>query len=184
MARPRVRPRLLEAAVALWREQGPSALTTRAVAEKAGVTEASVFNNFADKGGLLRALIQEGLPEFPRLVALLEQPTTSLPSWLEQVFLAAIDYFTLVLPLAAQAFGRPGQAQGAHGEVHARLSQALAALPSPPDDPDTIALLLLGAAMHSATTRLTLGHSILGVADDEVARRVIKSLLSGQRFQH
>lgn len=176
MARPRVRARLLAAAAELWRSQGMAALTTRAVAAAAGVTEASVFNNFGDKAGLLRALVQEALPEFARLDALLNSPTTPHAPWLEQVFCAGVDYFRAVLPLAAQAFGNPGQPDDSHSAVHTRLSQALATLQPPPADPAATALLLLGAAMHSATTQLAMGRSVLSEDPAELARRVVAGL--------
>ncbi len=87
MARPRVRERLLDAAYMLLRDEGAGALTTRGVAAKAGTTEASVFNNFGDKAGMLRALINERLPELVEAKDCVEHGSTEdLRQWLELVY--------------------------------------------------------------------------------------------------
>ena len=185
MARPRVRERVLRAAAALWRERGPSALTTRAVAEAAGVTEASLYNNVGDKQGLLQALRDEALPEHGHLQQLLTATTEPLPRWLEQVFLTAADYFRAVMPLAAQSLSGPGVDVPGATSPHVQLTARLAGLPRPPADPEALALLLLGAAMHTATTSLALGRSALGVPEVEVARRVVAGLgLAAETNRH
>lgn len=50
---------VLEAAAALFAEQGYEATTTRAVAERAGVAAGTVFAHFADKAALGGALLYE-----------------------------------------------------------------------------------------------------------------------------
>uniref|UniRef100_UPI0010F87093 TetR/AcrR family transcriptional regulator n=1 Tax=Pseudomonas sp. 2FE TaxID=2502190 RepID=UPI0010F87093 len=107
MARPPARQRLLDAAAALLAEQGPSALTTRAVAARAGVTEASLFNNFGNKACLLRALLQEGSAEYPAFIAALAAPAEPLEGWLAEVFSRARAWFRRVLPLSGQVLGEP-----------------------------------------------------------------------------
>jgi AcrR family transcriptional regulator len=47
--------RIIDAALSLWREGGFSAVTTRAVAARAGVNEVTLFRHFSSKEGLLRA---------------------------------------------------------------------------------------------------------------------------------
>lgn len=57
-----VREALLEAAQAVIAESGAARLTTRAVAQRAGVAEASVFYHFGDRPGLMLAVVGEHLP--------------------------------------------------------------------------------------------------------------------------
>ena len=55
------REAIREATLALLRERGVARLTTRDVAERAGVSEASVYYHYGDKAGLLRAVFEAGL---------------------------------------------------------------------------------------------------------------------------
>ena len=55
------REAILEATLALLRERGVARLTTREVAQRAGVSEASVYYHYGDKPGLLRAVLEAGL---------------------------------------------------------------------------------------------------------------------------
>src|SRR4051794_324046 len=55
------REAILEATLALLRERGVARLTTRDVADRAGVSEASVYYHYGDKAGLLRAVFEAGL---------------------------------------------------------------------------------------------------------------------------
>jgi AcrR family transcriptional regulator len=49
--------RILAAAAELWHEGGFPAVTTRAVAARAGVNEVTLFRHFASKEGLLKAVV-------------------------------------------------------------------------------------------------------------------------------
>jgi len=51
----------VRATLELIRERGMARLTTRAVAERAGVSEGSVFYHFEDRFGLLRAVFEQSL---------------------------------------------------------------------------------------------------------------------------
>lgn len=58
------RTTIIEAAARLLHEQGPSAVTTRAVAEAAGVQAPALYRLFGDKDGLLQAVAEHVLAEF------------------------------------------------------------------------------------------------------------------------
>jgi AcrR family transcriptional regulator len=60
------REAILEATLALLRERGVARLTTRDVAERAGVSEASVYYHYTDKAGLLRAVFTSALARLQR----------------------------------------------------------------------------------------------------------------------
>jgi len=55
------REAIVKATAELFDEQGLAKLTTKAVAERAGVSDASVYYHFKDKAGLLQAVIEDGL---------------------------------------------------------------------------------------------------------------------------
>ncbi len=167
MARPRVRERLLDAAHGLLCDEGVAALTTRGVASRAGTTEASVFNNFGDKAGLLRALVGERLPERLVVEQCIEQDNgAEMELWLCQVYLSAEAFYAEVVPLMAALW--TGGVRDASGQVHemslfplycklqhrlktfqceGRVAQAA--------DIAVASNLLLGAALHSALQRVS-----------------------------
>ncbi len=55
------REQILAATLALLRERGIARLTTREVAQRAGVSEGSVFYHFGDRFGLMRAVFTDSL---------------------------------------------------------------------------------------------------------------------------
>jgi AcrR family transcriptional regulator len=57
---------ILDAAAALLEDQGPDALTTRAVCEAAGVKAPTLYHYFGGKGGLEQAVLERGMAEFMR----------------------------------------------------------------------------------------------------------------------
>lgn len=59
-----LRRALIDAAVASIEESGPSALSLRAVAKRAGVSHAAPAHHFGDKAGLLTAVAAEGFDRF------------------------------------------------------------------------------------------------------------------------
>ena len=166
MARPRVRERLLDAAYALLSDEGAAALTTRGVAARAGTTEASVFNNFGDKAGLLRALIGERLPQLVDARDCVEQgDSAELRQWLCRVYDSAEAFYMAVVPLMAPFWA--GSVRDLAGKIEAdrllpvqgALSQRLQALQragsiSGAADVCALSSLFLGAALHSALHRV------------------------------
>jgi AcrR family transcriptional regulator len=55
------REEILKATLDLLRERGIARLTTRKVAERAGVSEGSIFYHFVDRPGLLKAVFENSL---------------------------------------------------------------------------------------------------------------------------
>jgi AcrR family transcriptional regulator len=64
VSRPTARPRLLEAAAAVARRDGPRALTLDAVAAEAGVSKGGLLYHFPTKDALVEALIDDWLDRF------------------------------------------------------------------------------------------------------------------------
>ncbi|WP_299574952.1 TetR/AcrR family transcriptional regulator [uncultured Williamsia sp.] len=59
-----VRVRIVEAAAHLLTDHGPSAVTTRGVAQAAGVQPPTIYRLFGDKDGLLEAVAEHVMAEF------------------------------------------------------------------------------------------------------------------------
>lgn len=64
LPRTAVRTRVVEAAARLLHEQGPSAVTTRAVAEAAATQAPTIYRLFGDKDGLLDAVAEHELTRY------------------------------------------------------------------------------------------------------------------------
>ncbi|WP_062270544.1 TetR/AcrR family transcriptional regulator [Endozoicomonas arenosclerae] len=167
MPRPRVRNQIIIAARSLLDTGGIKAITTKAVAEHAGVTEASVFNNFGDKSGLIQAIVREAMPEQQALTQCIEGDFEEIESWLEEVFSRSIIYFRTILPMTAPFLSSP---QKKHDNPQGFYPPRLALFrrfqtlktegqTSERFNPKLAAMMLMGAAMHTATTQLTLGSS-------------------------
>ncbi|MEV6344730.1 TetR/AcrR family transcriptional regulator [Actinoplanes sp. NPDC051851] len=58
------RAAIVDAAAALLREDGPAAVTTRGVAERAGVQAPAIYRLFGDKDGLLDAVAEQVMATF------------------------------------------------------------------------------------------------------------------------
>jgi AcrR family transcriptional regulator len=77
------REEILRATLALIRERGMAKLTTREVAERAGVSEGSVFYHFEDRFGLLKAVFEQSLE--PLHISALESGDGDLRSTVTKV---------------------------------------------------------------------------------------------------
>ena len=94
------REAMLAAALDLLREKGAARLTTREVAERAGVSEGSVFYHFKDRAGLLVAVISDGVRAMGEppgstgrartLRDLIEGFTATVESFLDEALLAMV----------------------------------------------------------------------------------------------
>ncbi len=60
---------LLDAALAVLQDQGPAALTVRAIAEEAGCSTTGIYTHFGGKNGLVEAIFVEGFASFDRFLA-------------------------------------------------------------------------------------------------------------------
>jgi AcrR family transcriptional regulator len=160
------REAILEAALEVLRREGIAKLTSRAVAARAGVSDASVYYHFKDREGLLLAAFAHGLQP----LHLLADETAGLgpAALLERVFSALEAFYAEVLPImhAAQSDAEIGAALARHIAVHdlgphrgvrlvgdaLRAHQAAGSIPAAVDA-DAVALLVLDAAFSRAARR-------------------------------
>lgn len=188
------RQRILAGAAQLIREKGIGRVTTGEIARAASVAEGSLFNHFIDKLDLLSAVLAEGVPDLAalRATAGAGPGTGDLTKKLADLVEAATDFYraTLVLEAGVMAdrallerwrerHARNDEGpQVAHREVggYLRAEQQLGRLPDGPD-PEVLALVLLGAAHHSAFVELLAGPQALPLTPDQRARQVVDLVL-------
>lgn len=103
------REAIREATLALLRERGVARLTTRDVAERAGVSEASVYYHYTDKAGLLRAVFEAGLERLQAATLSGDDPLLAFGRELEHFLEQALPVMT-----AAQSDAALRDALAAH----------------------------------------------------------------------
>ena len=98
------REAIVEAALAVLREQGIANLTSREVAARAGVSDASVYYHFGDRAGLLQAVFEHGMKPL-MFMAGLEGEELEPAAVIRAAFASLERFFDDVLPVfhAAQA---------------------------------------------------------------------------------
>ena len=128
------RQRLIQAALGLFAAHGMTETTTKQIAEKAGVNEATLFRQFGNKNGLLLAVLEEG-NIFQRLSQVLIHQVDQLESeHFEQVllhyataFLRSLDQAPeLVRSLIGEAGRYPTENRVALGQGFTQANQCVA----------------------------------------------------------
>jgi AcrR family transcriptional regulator len=179
------REAILDATLALLRERGVARLTTREIADRAGVSEASVYYHYTDKPGLLQAVFRHGLAPFEALnqQGLGEGEAGDVMARLARAIEKFLD---LVLPvvIAAQSDAELRDALAAYMKAEdfgphrgvgtlARLiaAEQEAGRMRTDVDPESSATLLVGACLLRSWQRLILGQGTrsLPSLDDVVA---------------
>jgi AcrR family transcriptional regulator len=109
------REAILAATLELLRDRGISNLTTREVAARAGVSDASVYYHFRDRAGLLQAVFEAGMQPLAYLSTLEEDQRDPLEV-LTGVAHALESFFDEALPVmfAAQSDPELREAMAAH----------------------------------------------------------------------
>ena len=97
------REAILDAALALVREEGIARLTSREVATRAGVSDASIYYHFRDREGLLLAVFAHGMKPLEFLSEI--DPDRDISAVLSAALAALEQFYDDVLPVftAAQA---------------------------------------------------------------------------------
>lgn len=186
------REAILDAALAVLREQGIAKLTSREVAARAGVSDASVYYHFGDRAGLLQAVFAQGMKPLLFMSGLdLERLE---PAAVIRAALAALErFFDDVLPVlhAAQADPELRAALAAFVEANdlgphkgvKLLSSYLRAQQSAgrvrrDADPEAIALLVIDCAFARAARKQMLLHSEQHLPSSEAVLAELSRLLS------
>ncbi len=160
------REAILASTLELLRERGIGRVTTREVATRAGVSEASIFYHYADRAGLLMAVFEEGLRPLqalgqrgqlddPDRVAVMTQLARAIDRFLDQalpVINASQSDAKLRDTLAAYM---REQDLGPHRGVRTLggylAAEQAAGRVRPDIDPQAVALMLVGSCFMRAS---------------------------------
>jgi AcrR family transcriptional regulator len=165
--RPSRKPEIIAATEELIRTRGLASVTTRAIAEKVGCSEAAIYVHFDSRLELLLAVLEGSLPDMlAPLDALAQAVGKSTPQRnLLKALHAIYSFQERMIPMHGSLFGEPellnayresfaGRRKGPHGGI-ARLQsyivaeQALKRIPQEVD-PDAAATALLAGSFFKA----------------------------------
>jgi AcrR family transcriptional regulator len=166
------REAILRTTLALLREQGVARFTTREVARRAGVSEASIFYHFTDRPGLLQAVFAMGLEPLqgldetpiddPDRVAVLHRLTTAIEGFLEQslpVLMAAQSDVALREAMAAYLTAHDiGPHRGVRAVGRYLRSQQEQGLVDAAVDVDAVATALVATCFLRVSQRQIMTH--------------------------
>jgi AcrR family transcriptional regulator len=161
------REAILDATLAILREQGIAKLTSREVAARAGVSDASVYYHFGDRAGLLQAVFEHGMKPLVFMTGI-DPATMDPPAVIHGAFAALEQFFDDVLPVLFAAQAEPklrialadyidANDLGPHKGVeklgsYLRAEQAAGRVRADAD-PDAIALMVIDCAFARAARR-------------------------------
>jgi AcrR family transcriptional regulator len=190
------REHILAAAEQVILDLGLAGATTKAIAERAGCAEGSIYRYFQDKHALYHEVVRGRFPAFLDLMASLPARAgkSSLRRTLEEVVTSALAFYRAVLPLAggAMASRRLLEEQRLHFLKHemgpmkvvgslssylrreqqlGRVSDRLSA--------EHGSRLLLGACLAQAYLELMLGEDAPTWTDDQFARDTVRGMAEG-----
>jgi AcrR family transcriptional regulator len=165
--RPSRRPEIIAAAETLIHTRGLASVTTRAIAEQAGCSEAALYVHFDNRLTLLLAVLEESLPEMLLPLKALEQsignltPEQNLAKSLRAIF----TFHERVVPILCSLFADPQlltayreslttRNKGPHGAI-ARLQKYISAEQSlgridKNIDAETAATMLMASSFFKA----------------------------------
>ena len=112
------REAILDGDARILREHGIANLTSREVAARAGVSDASVYYHFGDRAGLLQAVFEHGMKPLRSCLGTLEEDERDpleVLDWRGRTRSSASS--TKSLPVLHRRPGRPGAARGAGGYI-------------------------------------------------------------------
>jgi AcrR family transcriptional regulator len=167
------REAIVEAALEVLREEGIANLTSREVAARAGVSDASVYYHFGDRAGLLRAVFKQGMKPL-KFMAGLDLKELEPAAVVRAAMTALEQFFTDIVPVLHAAQADPelraelaafveAKELGPHKGVKLLGSylraQQKAGRVRADADPDAIALIIIDCAYARAARKQMLLHT-------------------------
>jgi AcrR family transcriptional regulator len=180
---------LVEAAHQLFMERDYAEVSTEQILERSGVSRGALYHHFPTKADLFKAVY---IASEQRVIARIAAQASAVSTPFEALRALAVGYLRAAesdeelrrigLGQSRTVLGwegwRASAAQLGIGIAEAAVSAAIEAGELPPRDPETMAMVLLGAMIDAAT--------LIAVAEDRAAARerceeVIVDLLEGLR---
>jgi AcrR family transcriptional regulator len=187
---------ILAAAEEIIHDRGLRACTTRAIAERAGCAEGSIYRYFEDKHALFMEIVRTRFPEFLELVSTLPDRagTSTVRRNLEEVAWTALGFYRIILPLVVGAMGErelleeqrrhfhetkggPMKSLGAVA-AYLRKEQRLGRI-SQRISPDYAARSVLGACFSQVLLEELVGDDARLGEDRQYAREIVRNLMEG-----
>ena len=178
---------ILAAAAELFAERGYKSTTTRAIAERAGVNEVTIFRRFQNKQGVLRALGESWQSSMAGYaIAALPEPAdtrATLTALAQLEVHQATAYGAVAMRLAMDASVSPEVAEmlgEGMGDNFAGLVAYLTERQAAGDLRQDLDPRVMAEAFFALTSTLVLSRQVLGrgaVADDLAADEVERQLL-------
>jgi AcrR family transcriptional regulator len=192
-----VKRRLLDAVEHAMHERGLARVTTRDIAQIAGVAEGTMYNHFHDKSALLVAFLQREAPATMR-EAMVDLPVQvglrSVPENLETVVTAVLNFHRRVAPIICSLLGDVSLMKAARRSLNERgigpnlSSDRLAAYLAaeqrlgrvrPDLDVHTAVDLLLGASFKIAVADHLFGSTVKASKDRKQVTSLVNAFFRG-----
>jgi AcrR family transcriptional regulator len=190
------RSQILAAAERLIQDRGLAAATTRAIAERAGCAEGSIYRHFPDKHAMFIEIVKSRFPAFVEIIGTLPEHAGrgSVRRTLEQVAVAGLTFYRGVIPMIGGAMAERKLLEGhrRHWEetktgpkrvvgaisTYVRREQRLGRL-SDRISAEHATRLLLGACFSQAFLEELLGGDVALGSDEQFARDLVRTLMEG-----
>lgn len=174
------REAIVSATLPLLLQRGPE-LTTREIAEAAGVAEGTIFRAFPDKDSLIAAVVEKALDDGPlndRLAAV--DPSLPLEERLDRAVRILQDHSSSVWQLVSSlGSGRFAEARHRHGPHRLETLPALVALLAP--DASRLRDDAVTNARRLRAFTIAIGHPVLMGDDRPDPADVVSLFLDGVR---
>lgn len=185
--------RIVAAAAELFGQRGYRGTTTRAIAERAGVNEVTIFRHFKDKQGVLKALGESWAGSMADYVATsLPEPDdtrATIEALARLEFDGAAEFGGVAMRLAIDAKTIPEVSQvvgGGQTDNFDGLATYLAARQAAGDLRADLDPRVMAEAFFALTSTLVMSRQLLGngqapydVPMEEVSRQVLELFLTG-----
>jgi AcrR family transcriptional regulator len=190
------REHILRAAEEVVTDVGMRNATTRAIAQRAGCAEGSIYRYFTDKHALFLEVAKRRFPTFIDLVATFPERagTSTVERNLREMIEAAMEFFRAIIPMTCGIMAEHGllhqqrrNFKESHsgpmkvfGEIeeYVRREQGLGRI-SIEVSPPHVARLLVGACFGQAFLTEMIGHDAEIEPDEGYARNVVRVALTG-----
>jgi AcrR family transcriptional regulator len=193
---PGIRRHILAAAEEIIQDRGVRAATTRAIAQRAGCAEGSIYRYFVDKHALFMEIVRTRFPQFLELISTLPDRagTATVRKNLEEVARTALGFYRAIVPVVVGAMaerelleeqrrhfqetkGGPMKAVVAVS-TYIRKEQRLGRI-SEKVSPEHATRTLLGACSSQALLEELIGDEAVLGTDDQFAREIVRTVMEG-----